>query len=42
ERIDYIFVTHHFQVTKYAVLTDNNGLYYPSDHQPVFTNLILK
>ncbi|KAA6310793.1 hypothetical protein EZS27_037966, partial [termite gut metagenome] len=42
ERIDYIFVTPHFQVSKYAVLTDNNGIYYPSDHQPVTAELLFK
>ncbi|KAA6345566.1 hypothetical protein EZS27_006879 [termite gut metagenome] len=42
ERIDYIFVTPHFQVSKYAVLTDNNGIYYPSDHQPVTVDLMFK
>ncbi|KAA6300793.1 MAG: hypothetical protein EZS26_003065 [Candidatus Ordinivivax streblomastigis] len=42
ERIDYIFVTPHFQVNKYAVLTDNDGIYYPSDHQPVTVDLMFK
>ncbi|MFN4146157.1 MAG: endonuclease/exonuclease/phosphatase family protein [Runella sp.] len=35
ERIDYIFVSRHFRVAKYAVLTDALNQRYPSDHQPV-------
>ncbi|MDR2811003.1 MAG: endonuclease/exonuclease/phosphatase family protein [Tannerellaceae bacterium] len=41
ERIDYIFLSNHFQVDSYAVLTDNNGLYYPSDHLPVAADVHL-
>lgn len=39
-RIDYIFVSNHFKVKNYAVLTDsyNNGRY-PSDHLPVSAEL---
>lgn len=42
-RIDYIFVSNQFNVIRYGVLTDqrDNTLYYPSDHQPVVTDLIL-
>jgi endonuclease/exonuclease/phosphatase family metal-dependent hydrolase len=41
-RIDYIFVSADFRVTKYAVLTDyREAPYYPSDHQPVAVNLNL-
>ncbi|MDR1557835.1 MAG: endonuclease/exonuclease/phosphatase family protein [Tannerellaceae bacterium] len=42
QRIDYIFVSDRFQVDRYAVLTDNNGQYYPSDHQPVVVDLQIK
>jgi endonuclease/exonuclease/phosphatase family metal-dependent hydrolase len=41
-RIDYIFVSGHFQVNRYAVLTDNDGRYYPSDHQPAVADLSIK
>jgi endonuclease/exonuclease/phosphatase family metal-dependent hydrolase len=39
-RIDYIFVSNHFRVLNYAVLTDsyNNGRH-PSDHLPVSSQL---
>jgi endonuclease/exonuclease/phosphatase family metal-dependent hydrolase len=41
-RIDYIFVSNHFRVLRYAVLADsyNNGRY-PSDHLPVSAQLSL-
>ncbi|MDR3308996.1 MAG: endonuclease/exonuclease/phosphatase family protein [Tannerella sp.] len=42
EPIDYIFVSRHFQVSKYAVLTDNDGMYYPSDHLPVVSDLTIR
>jgi endonuclease/exonuclease/phosphatase family metal-dependent hydrolase len=42
ERIDYIFVSEGVQVNKYAVLTDNNGVFYPSDHQPVVADIVIK
>lgn len=35
KRIDYVFVSHHFDVAKYAVLTDAKDQRYPSDHLPV-------
>ncbi|MDR1380646.1 MAG: endonuclease/exonuclease/phosphatase family protein [Tannerella sp.] len=42
-RIDYIFVNDAFRVHRYAVLTDYREYpYYPSDHQPVVTDLYLK
>ncbi len=40
-RIDYIFVSDHFKVSKYAHLTDNDGKYYPSDHIPVTSILTI-
>jgi endonuclease/exonuclease/phosphatase family metal-dependent hydrolase len=42
-RIDYVFVSNQFKVIRYGVLTDqrSNTIYYPSDHQPVVTDLIL-
>ncbi|WP_238320882.1 endonuclease/exonuclease/phosphatase family protein [Neotamlana nanhaiensis] len=36
ERIDFIFVSKNVSVKKYAVLSDNWNLQYPSDHLPVF------
>jgi len=42
ERIDYIFVSRHFSVTKYAALTDASQQRYPSDHLPVVADLTLK
>lgn len=42
KRIDYIFTSSYFDVLKYAHLTDNNGLYYPSDHIPVLVVLKFK
>ncbi len=43
-RIDYIFVSKspEIEVKKYAVLSDSKDLKYPSDHLPVFTQLLLK
>ena len=42
--IDYIFISKNpgFVVKKYAVLSDSKDLKYPSDHLPVFVELILK
>ena len=42
KRIDYIFVSKHFDVLKYGVLTDANQQRYPSDHQPVVVKVVLK
>ena len=42
-RIDYIFVSKQFEVLKYAVLTDiNRDRFFPSDHQPVVADMVLK
>ncbi len=39
-RIDYIFLTEHFSVKRYGVLTDSyDGLKYPSDHFPVLAEI---
>lgn len=40
-RIDYIFVSEGVHVKKYAVLSDNKDLRYPSDHLPVLVELEL-
>ncbi|MGV3763189.1 endonuclease/exonuclease/phosphatase family protein [Parapedobacter sp.] len=41
-RIDYIFLTSHFEVEDYQVLSDvYNGDHYPSDHLPVTSLLTL-
>ena len=40
-RIDYIFVSPHFSVSKYAVLTDAKEQRYPSDHLPVVADVII-
>ncbi|MCC5941450.1 MAG: endonuclease/exonuclease/phosphatase family protein [Balneolaceae bacterium] len=42
-RIDYIFLTDHFSVKRYGVLTDSyDGLKYPSDHFPVVAEIEFK
>ena len=41
ERIDYIFVSPSVRVLQYAVLSDNLGGRYPSDHHPVVARLLL-
>ena len=41
DRIDYIFVSRHFSVSKYAVLTDALEQRYPSDHLPVAADVEL-
>lgn len=42
-RIDYIFVSKDtIKVNKYAVLSDNKDLKYPSDHLPVFVEIQFK
>lgn len=38
-RIDYVFVSDHFEVSKYAVLTDAKDQRYPSDHLPVVAKI---
>lgn len=42
-RIDYIFVskTKNIKVKKYAVLSDSKDLKYPSDHLPVYVELVV-
>lgn len=40
DRIDHIFITKPFKVRKYAILTDTYLGKFPSDHFPVFTQLI--
>jgi endonuclease/exonuclease/phosphatase family metal-dependent hydrolase len=42
KRIDYVFVNEHVKVQRYAVLSDSNNRRYPSDHLPVYTELIFK
>jgi endonuclease/exonuclease/phosphatase family metal-dependent hydrolase len=39
--IDYIFLSPHWQHTRYTVLNDNNGRDYPSDHLPVLVSVRL-
>ena len=41
-RIDYIFVSDHFHIHKYGVLTDFKEGRFPSDHLPVVVNLSFK
>ncbi|MDZ4204954.1 MAG: endonuclease/exonuclease/phosphatase family protein [Bacteroidales bacterium] len=43
KRIDYIFIskTPKIKVNKYAVLSDSDNLSYPSDHLPVYVELII-
>ncbi len=42
-RIDYIFVSNHFTVQKYASLSDlrENTIYFPSDHLPIVSDIVL-
>ena len=40
-RIDYIFYSHHFRRKSYALHTDNNGQYYPSDHLTISASFSL-
>lgn len=42
-RIDYIFVSDHFTVKKYASLVDlrDNTMYFPSDHLPIVSDIVL-
>ena len=41
-RIDYIFVSKSIKVQKYAVLNNSNNLKFPSDHFPVYIELLLE
>jgi endonuclease/exonuclease/phosphatase family metal-dependent hydrolase len=42
EFIDYIFISknNHFKVQKYGVLSDSKDLKYPSDHLPVYVEIV--
>ncbi|MES2881341.1 MAG: endonuclease/exonuclease/phosphatase family protein [Bacteroidota bacterium] len=42
EIIDHIFITNHFTVSKWGVLTDTYSGKYPSDHFPVLAQLTIK
>lgn len=42
ERIDYVFVDRHFDVLKYAALSDSLDQRYPSDHFPVVARVVFK
>lgn len=41
-RIDYIFYSQHFIKDSYTLHTDNNGMYYPSDHLTINVELRIK
>ncbi len=41
ERIDYVFVSLGIQVLRYGALSDQWNGYYPSDHLPVFAEIVL-
>jgi endonuclease/exonuclease/phosphatase family metal-dependent hydrolase len=41
-RIDFIFVNKPIRVLQHAILTDQQGGYYPSDHLPVVAELLLR
>ena len=42
KRIDYIFISKNIDVLKYGVLTDAKEQRYPSDHQPVLIQALIK
>lgn len=42
KRIDYVFVSNHFDVLRYGVLTDAKHQRFPSDHHPVVAQLLFK
>jgi endonuclease/exonuclease/phosphatase family metal-dependent hydrolase len=42
ERIDYVFVSRHFDVLKYAALSDSLEQRYPSDHFPVTAQVVFR
>lgn len=42
QRIDYIFVNEKSQVLRHGVLTNSKNNRYPSDHFPVFSEVVLK
>jgi endonuclease/exonuclease/phosphatase family metal-dependent hydrolase len=41
-RIDYVLLSSHWRVLRYAVLTDSVQGRFPSDHLPVVTRLSLE
>ena len=41
-RLDYIFVKGRIQVISYGVLSDTNGVIYPSDHYPILIKTEVK
>lgn len=41
KRIDFVFTSKNIKVEKYAVLSDNWNLQYPSDHFPVLVQMLL-
>jgi endonuclease/exonuclease/phosphatase family metal-dependent hydrolase len=41
-RIDYVFVDRHFDVLRYAALSDSLDQRYPSDHFPVVARVVFK
>lgn len=41
-RIDYVFTNQHVEVLRYAVIDDAFHSRFPSDHLPVFTELVIK
>lgn len=40
--IDYLFYTNQWSSSDYKVITDNDGIYYPSDHLPVMAAFTMK
>ena len=40
KRIDYVFTSPGITVNKYAVLSDSENCRYPSDHLPVFAEIV--
>jgi endonuclease/exonuclease/phosphatase family metal-dependent hydrolase len=39
--IDHIFISSHFNVEEFEIISDNAGGFFPSDHLPVFASLSL-
>lgn len=40
--IDHIFISPHFELDEFEIISDNAGGFFPSDHLPVFASLSLK
>ena len=40
--IDYIFTSKHFIIEEYEIISDNADGFYPSDHLPIRTSMILR